>query len=111
MEPLAMKDILKSLKRWLDAGHPNAGRRRLLAAIPAILLAWFLLGGQQGLFALAMSQREKARLREEIVQLTQDNARLEAQADALARNPQACEKTARERLLLMRPGETIYRFQ
>jgi len=106
-----MNTLLKNARRWLGEGHPKAGRRRLLVAVPALLLAWFLLGGQQGLFALAMSQREKARLRDEIVRLRDDNARLAAQAEALARNPEASEKTARERLQLMKPGETIYRFQ
>ncbi|MGH7442783.1 MAG: FtsB family cell division protein, partial [bacterium] len=85
-------------------------RRRLLAAGAALLLVWFLVGGQQGLFALAMSQREKAQLRDQIVALKADNARLQTQAAALADDPQSCIKTARERLQLMRPGEIIYRF-
>jgi cell division protein FtsB len=110
-----MKQTFDSLhgraKHWLRPDHPNAGRRRLLAAVPAVLVLWFLLGGQQGLFALAMSQREKAKLREEIVALREDNAKLQVLADSMARNPETCEKTAREKLLLMRPGETIYRFQ
>jgi cell division protein FtsB len=106
-----MNRLIALAKHWLRAEHPKAGRRRLMAAVPACLLAWFLLGGQQGLFALAMSQREKAHLREQIAQLSDDNRRLQAEADAMARDPGSCEKTARERLQLMRPGEIIYRFQ
>ena len=105
-----MSGHLSEFRAWLSAG-PKAGRRRLMVAVPALALAYFLLGGRQGLVALVMSQREKAKLREEIVQLRSDNERLRAEADATARNPYSCEKTARENLQLMRPGEIIYRFQ
>jgi len=110
---MEMKSSHLVVLRWLRGEHPEIGRRRrrLVFGLSAALLAWFVFGGQQGLFALAMSQREKARLREQIADLKIDNAHLEVQADGLARNPQACEKTARERLQLMRPGEIIYRFQ
>jgi cell division protein FtsB len=108
---MEIKSVYQAARHWLRGEHPKVGRRRLLAALGATALAWFILGGQQGLFALAMGQREKASLREQIAELSADNARLQAQADALARNPEACEKTARERLQLMRPGEIIYRFQ
>ena len=108
---MAMNAIIRGARHWLREDHPKAARRRLLIAVPAVVFAWWILGGSQGLFALAMSQREKARLREDIIQLKLDNARFQAQADAMARNPGDCEKTARERLLLMRPGEIIYRFQ
>jgi cell division protein FtsB len=101
------------VQRWLKGEDPEMGRRRRRLVLGGLVLAvgWFIFGGQQGLFALAMSQREKAQLREQITQLQNDNKVLESQADALARDPQACEKTARERLQLMRPGEIIYRFQ
>jgi cell division protein FtsB len=108
---MAIKAVIRGAQHFLREEHPKATQRRLLAGAGALAVAWLLLGGQQGLFALAMSQREKARLREDIIQLKVDNAKLEAQADALARDPEASEKTARERLLLMRPGEIIYRFQ
>jgi cell division protein FtsB len=108
---MALKSLYQAARHWLRGDHPKVARRRLLAAVSAAALAWFILGGQQGLFALAMGQREKASLREQITELAADNARLRAQADALERNPEACEKTAREQLQLMRPGEIIYRFQ
>jgi cell division protein FtsB len=83
----------------------------LLGLIAAGLLAWGILGGSQGLLALVLSQREKANLREEIEALEQENRRLQQQVALLESRPEAYEKTARERLLLMRPGEIIYRFQ
>lgn len=110
MDSVAMKKGADALRHWLREDHPKAWRRRLLAAFSALALLWFVVGGQQGLFALAMSQREKAQLREQIAQLQADNIRLRSQAGALAADPAACEKTAREKLQLMRPGEIIYRF-
>lgn len=111
MDTMAMNPLLSAFRRWLNEDHPKVVRRRLLVAIPLLLLAWYVFGGQQGLFALAMSQREKTQLRAQIAELEADNTTLKAQADALANNPLSCEKTAREQLQLMRPGEIIYRFQ
>ena len=108
---MAIKTMIQAARHWLRDGHPQVRRRRMIATGVGVLLVWFVLGGRQGLFALAMSQREKASLRAQIDELTTDNATLRTQADALARDPQACEKTAREQLQLMRPGEIIYRFQ
>ncbi len=102
---------VEKLTYWLRRDHPKSRRRRVLAAGVAALLAWFVFGGRQGLFALAMSQREKASLNAQIADLTAQNARLEAEANALAADPGACEKVAREQLQLMRPGEIIYRFE
>jgi cell division protein FtsB len=107
---MALKALHSSLERWLHPEHPKARNRRLIALAAAALLAWGVFGGQQGLFALALSQHEKGALRQEIASLEQQNRQLEQQAALLARQPEAYERTARERLLLMRPGEIIYRF-
>lgn len=107
---MALRPVFDACKHWLRPEHPRARNRRLLAVAVALLLAWGLFGGQQGLFALAMSQRDKAKLRAEIISLKAENEQLALKAAALARHPEAYERTARERLLLMRPGETVYRF-
>lgn len=107
---MALRPVLDALKHWLRPEHPRARNRRLLAVGVGLMLAWGLFGGQQGLFALVMSQRDKAKLRSEIVSLRAENQQLALKAASLARHPEAYERTARERLLLMRPGEVVYRF-
>lgn len=107
---MALRTIVEAVQHWLRPQHPRARNRRLLAVAVGLMLAWGLFGGQQGLFALAMSQRDKAHLRSEIISLKTENEQLAQKAAMLARDPEAYERTARERLLLMRPGETVYRF-
>ena len=106
-----MKSLWNRLAAWLDGKHPHAGRRRTLAVTAAGLLVWAIFGGKQGLFALVLSQHEKYALERQIADLNGQNADLATQIGALERDPGACEKTAREKLQLMRPGETIYRFR
>jgi cell division protein FtsB len=107
---MAIEPAVKFLKEWLHAEHPRAQRRRLIAAGVALFLLWGLFGGQQGLFALVSSQREKGQLRAEIDQLSKDNAALQGQLSDVSRHPELYEKVAREKLMLMRPGEVLYRF-
>lgn len=107
---MALKSFARILEEWLHPQHPRARNRRLVALGVAGFLAWAVFGGSQGLFALVLSQREKSQLRAEIRSLGEQNKQLEQQVAMLAREPEAYERTARERLLLMRPGETIYRF-
>lgn len=107
---MALRPVVQFLEKWLHAEHPRAKRRRLLAAGVGLALLWALFGGQQGLFALVSSQREKGQLRQEIEQLRDDNTRLQGQLASVGRHPELYEKVAREKLMLMRPGEILYRF-
>lgn len=107
---MALKALYSAAERWLDPRHPRARARRLLALAAAGLFVWAVFAGPQGLFALVLGQREKAQLRREIAALAEQNRGLEAEIARLERHPESYERTARERLLLMRPGETIYRF-
>ena len=107
---MELEPAVKVVKAWLHAEHPRAQRRRLLAAGAALFVLWGLFGGQQGLFALLSSQREKTQLRAEIGSLTAGNAALHEQLATVARHPELYEKVAREKLMLMRPGEILYRF-
>lgn len=111
MEPMALNSVVDAARHWLRPGHPKARKRRGLAVLVGALALWALFGGQQGLFALVMSQRDKSSLAAEIARLKQENLQLEQKAADLSRHPEAYERTARERLLLMRPGEIVYRFQ
>lgn len=96
---------------WLSGAEPRAKRRRLLALAACVAAAYALFGGDQGLLALASTQRQKAALRSEIEGLRAGNAALERDIARLASSPQLYEKTAREELLLKKPGELIYRFR
>ncbi len=107
---MALKPAIKFLKAWLHVDHPRAQQRRLVALGVALVVVWGLFGGQQGLFALVTSQREKSQLRAEIQSLAEGNAALQAQLANVGRHPELYEKVAREKLMLMRPGETLYRF-
>jgi cell division protein FtsB len=80
------------------------------AAAASSLLLWGVFGGSQGLFALALGQREKGLLRREIQALALQNRELEQRIERLSRHPEDLERAARERLLLKRPGEIVYRF-
>jgi cell division protein FtsB len=107
---VVLKPAIQFLRQWLHTEHPRASRRRLVAAGFALFVLWGLLGGQQGLFALLSSQREKGQLRAEIQLLAQQNAALHEQLASVGRHPELYEKVAREKLMLMRPGEILYRF-
>ena len=107
---MALEPAIKFLKQWLHAEHPRARRRRIFVVAVALFVGWGVVGGQQGLFALLSSQREKGQLRAEIESLTQENASLHDQLASVGRHPELYEKVAREKLMLMRPGEILYRF-
>lgn len=83
---------------------------RLLLGFGLALLAFSIFGGKKGFIALVSMQREKWHLEKEIAQLAKANETLEANCSRLERNPQLYEKVAREKLLLAKPGEIIYRF-
>lgn len=102
-------DLKFELKK--DPKSARARRRRLALAGVAVLLAWSLFGGDQGLVSLGMSWHERWALAREIEQLKKDNQELAAAQAALLRDPSRYEKTARETLMLKKPGELVYRFR
>jgi cell division protein FtsB len=93
-------------RRWAER-KPSG---RLLLGFGLALLAFSIFGGKKGLFTLVSMQREKWHLEKEIESLAKANESLDAQCVRLERNPQLYEKVAREKLLLAKPGEIIYRF-
>ena len=95
---------------WLGGPSPRHRRRRMLAWAGAALLAWGLFGGDQGLVALLSTQRQKGALRAEISALEASTKELNAQMAQLAADPRLYEKVAREKLMLKKPDEVLYRF-
>lgn len=84
--------------------------RRMALGLGLLALAWSVLGGDQGLLSLLASWKEKYFLSREIEELKKKNEELAHEGEALARNPSQVEKQAREKLMLRKEGELIYRF-
>jgi cell division protein FtsB len=63
--------------------------------------------GENGIFALFHLQAHEARLRQEVVALEADNTELAGQIGALATDPAALEKLAREKHNMRRPDEAV----
>ena len=78
-----------------------------LAAV-AGLGAWSLLD-PAGLAKYRRLEAEARRVERENVEMRQENLRLRREARALAGEPAALERAAREELGFVRPGETVYR--
>ncbi len=109
---LKIRSLLDGLaqRARLAPGASRLRRRRLMLFGIIVMMLWALFGGKQGLVALLGSANEKASLRREIVALEARERTLEGDLRRLQAQPQLVEKTAREKLMLMRPGELIYRF-
>ncbi len=74
-------------------------------------LMFYLVFGRMGLLAQVRLQDESARTRSEIAQVQADIQQLTAAAEALRSDPHRVEQLARERLGLVRPGETVFLFE
>ncbi len=88
-----------------------SNRRRLVtiaAFAIAMLLAWHVVNGRNGLTSWQQKRAENKALAIEVQQLTAENARLSQHVDRLRSDPGAIEHEARERLHYARPNEIIY---
>jgi cell division protein FtsB len=85
------------------------GRRALLVLVgmTSVSLTIAALFGERGLLELVRYRSERTRLLSEISVLEEEVATLEAEVDALANDPAAIERLAREELGLARPGEIL----
>lgn len=73
-------------------------------------LSFFLVFGRMGVLAHLRMNAEAERIDTEIVQAQREIADLSRQAAALGRDPHTIERLARERLGMVRPGETVFLF-
>ncbi|MFC5864646.1 septum formation initiator family protein [Acidicapsa dinghuensis] len=92
-------------------GSYAANRRRLgtaLAVAFAILLAWHVVNGRDGLTNWQHKRAEDKALAAEIQRLTDENTHLSQHVDHLKTDPGAIEFEARQRLHYARPNEVIY---
>lgn len=97
------------LQRWMSQYLSNRRRIGTVAAVlVAVLLAWHVVNGRNGLSSWQQKRSEDKSLTQEIDQLTAENARLSQHVDRLKSDPGAIEHEARSRLRYARPNEIIY---
>ena len=90
------------------ASFSRRNARTLLAVAVAALLVQDIFG-THGFLAMRRTQKEIARLRQEIQQVNAENRELAAQVKALKTDPRMIERIAREEMGLARPGELIFK--
>ena len=96
-------------QRWMSQYLSNRRRIGTIAAVlVAVLLAWHVVNGRNGLSSWQQKRSEDKSLTQEIDQLTAENARLSQHVDRLKSDPGAIEHEARSRLRYARPNEIIY---
>lgn len=75
-----------------------------------VYLLCFLVFGRMGLIAHVRLTEEAVRVDREITQVQAEIGDLGRQVAALNRDPHTIERLARERLGMVRPGETVFLF-
>jgi cell division protein FtsB len=98
--------LVEQASRWL-----YDSRRKLATAgvaALAILLAYHVVFGANGMMIYTKKRAEYRKLNTDIEQLQQENQRLQKRVDELKHDPKAIEKEAREQLKYARPGEVVY---
>jgi cell division protein FtsB len=86
-------------------------RRRAATAAAgalALVMAYGVVFGQNGLTAFAHKRQEARSLQRQMLELQRENARLHSHVDRLQDDPDAIEYEAREGLHYTRAGEIIY---
>jgi cell division protein FtsB len=90
----------------------DAANLRRYATYALVLVCVGLLGheifGPHGFLALRQEKKQIESLRQQILQLQQENELLDERIKSLQSNPKAIERLAREQMRLARPGEVIY---
>ncbi len=81
------------------------------AAIIVLLLAGFMATYLPKLREAKSLRTEKYRLDQQLHEQELESRRLRAKQEALRNDPKAVERTAREKLGVAKPGETIFRFE
>ncbi|MDE3061494.1 MAG: septum formation initiator family protein [Acidobacteriota bacterium] len=94
------------MAEWIQQGWRPAGT--LVVVALALLLGWGVVNGKHGLSAWQQQRAQDRRLRLEVQDLQQENARIRDHIQHLKSDPDAIEHQAREQLHYARPGEVIY---
>ena len=96
----------RQIAEWIQQGWRPAGT--LIVFGLALLLGWGVVNGKHGLSAWQQQRAQDRKLRMEIQDLQQENARIRDHIQHLKSDPDAIEHQAREQLHYARPGEVIY---
>ena len=82
--------------------------RTLLVLLVAVLVVHDIFG-QHGFLAMRRTEKEMAKVKQDLARLNGENRELADEVKALKSDPQLIEKIARDELGLARPGEVIIR--
>ena len=97
-------------RRRLNAQETRERRRRAITWAFSIALGVLLINalvGEGGYLATLRAHRDEAALQSAVARIRTENRRLQEERDRLEHDPAALEEAARERLGLIRPGETL----
>jgi cell division protein FtsB len=100
----------QSLRQSISLYFSRSGRRvaTVLAIVIAVLLGYHATFGANGLTAYQQKRHQHQVLQQEILQLKQENSRLQDHVQHLQSDPDAIEHEARVILRYAKPGEVIY---
>jgi cell division protein FtsB len=90
-----------------DAPHVRPASYVVVSILFSALVFGFFLVNEHGLLQVRRQRLQLANMQAEVAQLDEDNRKLEAEVAALKNDPKAVEKTARETLNLVKPGEVV----
>lgn len=113
LSPSRIRERGRNAVQTVEKGRPRlfTWRRKAattLAGLLALVMAYGVVFGHNGLTAYQAKRTEEHRLKEQMQQLEKENSRLRGHVDRLRDDPSAIEHQAREELHYTRAGEVIY---
>lgn len=93
-----------------DSKRKRAAFLLFISILIIIYAAVSFVTGNTGLSTIIEMQRTKKTFINEIARLEEENRKLAKEIKSLKENPEYIETIARERLGLVKKGETVYRF-
>jgi cell division protein FtsB len=90
-----------------DAPHVRPASYVAVSLLFSALVFGFFLVNEHGLLQVRRQRLQLAKMQDEVAQLDEENRKLDAEVTALKNDPGAVEKTARETLNLVKPGEVV----
>ncbi len=97
------------MRRQEEKGKAHFRKRLIIVALSFLFFILFIASffGRNGLLEMYRSRKRHDELVMEVQKFRKDKANLEREIEELGRNPEAVEKTARQKLWLMEPDELV----